>query len=146
MRSVQPRLPPIPPQANDRYDSSPQEKLARSAYQPSISIFMCDWLQASGVDSIIIMLLISGIAGQEASLPPNAVTVQRSPITLTILFWSHCRMETDPPRPPKLISVRSRDPLIYTVLSVLCPITVVRVLIFRSAEANVERQRRTRTE
>src|SRR5271166_2144550 len=28
----------------------------------------------------------------------------------------------------------------YTVLSVVCPITVVRVLIFRSAEAKVEKQ------
>lgn len=30
-------------------------------------------------------------------------------------------------------------PLMYTVLSVVCPITVVRVLIFRSAEATVEK-------
>src|SRR6516165_12370014 len=45
-----------------------------------------------------------------------------------------------PPPPPKAISVRWRGPLIYTVLSVVCPITVVRVLIFRSATANVERK------
>src|SRR5271167_1354201 len=33
----------------------------------------------------------------------------------------------------------------YTVLSVVCPITVVRVLIFRSAEAKAEKQIRTST-
>src|ERR1035438_2102865 len=53
-------------------------------------------------------------------------------------FWSHCMMVAPPLWPAKLVSVRSRDPLIYTVLSVEWPITVVRVFILRSADARVE--------
>src|ERR1035437_7611959 len=54
MRSLQLARPPIPPQVMERYDSSAQENPAeRSAYQPSVSIFMFDLLQASGLDSMI---------------------------------------------------------------------------------------------
>src|SRR3974377_285385 len=56
MRSVHPRTAPPPPHAMARYDSSPQENHGdRSAYQPSISIFMFDLLQASGLDAIVIV-------------------------------------------------------------------------------------------
>ena len=60
-------------------------------------------------------------------------------MTLIMRFWSHCMMVTEPPRPPKLISVRSRGPLMYTVLSVEWPIMVVRVLILMSADAGVRK-------
>ena len=68
------------------------------------------------------------------------MTEHWSPMTLIMRFWSHCMMVTEPPWPPKLISVRSRDPLMYTVLSVEWPMTVVRVLILISADAEDRKQ------
>src|SRR4051812_10789627 len=49
-------------------------------------------------------------------------------------FWSHCKIVTCDTG-PKLISSRLRAPLMYTVLSVLCPIMLVFVLILVSAAA-----------
>src|SRR5579884_1150738 len=50
---------PIPPHAIARTPSSPQENAVdKSAYHPSVSIFICDWLQASGLDSTVIEVLI----------------------------------------------------------------------------------------
>src|SRR5208283_1374876 len=188
MRSLQPVRPPMPPQAKARYESSAQENPAeRSAYQPSVSISMWDWLQASGLDSMIMdvlmwrawypnmswrspvsvelrvivtipplragvssppaisrpMPLVFGVAGQEASPPPIGIIMHRLPLMVIMRFWSHCVMVTALPRPPKSISRRSRAPLMYTVLSEVRPITVVRVLIFRSANAAGEKHART---
>ena len=92
------------------------------------------------------MLRRFGVAGHEDSLPPNCMTEHWLPMTLIMRFWSHCMMVTEPPWPPKLISVRSRGPLMYTVLSVEWPMTVVRVLILMSADAGTRRQLTTAAE
>src|ERR1039458_19633 len=87
-----------------------------------------------GSDPSIFLPMAPGIAGQEVSPPLMGMTMQRSPLMVIMRFWSHWVMVTAlPPRPPKLMSRRSRAPLMYTVLSLLLPIMVVRGLIFTSA-------------
>src|ERR1019366_3455560 len=96
-----------------------------------------------GSDPSMFLPMAPGIAGQEVSPPLMGMTMQRSPLMVIMRFWSHWVMVTAlPPRPPKLMSRRSRAPLMYTVLSLLLPIMVVRVLIFTSAVAAEEKHAR----
>jgi hypothetical protein len=56
---------------------------------------------------------IDGIVGQEVASPspPICMTMQLSPMMVTERFWSHWVMVVPAARPPKLISRRSRAPL-----------------------------------